>query len=85
MRKLITETEKSKIRKMNSIEEGWFSDAVDAIKKTDTFKTLKDKFKELTGIGSDDEKSEKKDNKDKVTKDYEKYKIEDPSDEDEKF
>lgn len=85
MKKLISESEKSKIRKMNSIEEGWFSDAVDAIKKTDTFKTIKDKFKELTGIGSDDEKSEKKDSKDKVTKDYEKYKIEDPSDEDGKF
>ena len=32
MKKLISESEKSKIRKMNSIEEGWFSDAVDAIK-----------------------------------------------------
>lgn len=88
MKKLISESEKIKIRKMNSIEEGWFTDAIDAVKKSDTFKTLKNKFKELTGIGDeeDEEKeSEKKDKSDETTKDYEKYNIEKPSDEDEKF
>jgi hypothetical protein len=85
MKKLISESEKNKIRKMNSIEEGWFTDAIDAIKNSDTFKSLKDKFKEITGIGSDDEETDKKESGEKVTKDYGKYKIEKPSDDDEKF
>lgn len=88
MKNLISESEKNKIRKMNSIEEGWFTNAIDAVKKSETFKTLKNKFQELTGIEFDDEDDfevKKGDKSDEVTKDYEKYKIEKPSDDDEKF
>ena len=54
MKKLLSESEKNKIRKMNSIEEGWFSDVLDSIKKSETFKDIKNKFKELTGVDFDE-------------------------------
>jgi hypothetical protein len=80
MKKLISESEKTRIRKMNSIEEGWFSDVLDTIKKSDTIKDIKKKFKELTGVDF-----EEKEKTGEVTKEYKSYKIEDPSDEDIKF
>ena len=70
MRQLISESEKTRIRKMNSIEEGWFSDVLDTIKKSDTIKDIKKKFKELTGVDFD-----KKEESGEVTNEYKSYKI----------
>ena len=80
MKQLISESEKTRIRKMNSIEEGWFSDVLDTIKKSDTIKDIKKKFKELTGVDFD-----KKEESGEVTNDYKSYKIIEPSDQDIKF
>ena len=65
---------------MNSIEEGWFSDVLDTIKKSDTIKDIKKKFKELTGVDFD-----KKEESGEVTNEYKSYKIIEPSDQDIKF
>ena len=73
MRQLISESEKTRIRKMNSIEEGWFSDVLDTIKKSDTIKDIKKKFKELTGVDFD-----KKEESGEVTNEYKSYKIIEP-------
>jgi hypothetical protein len=101
MKKLISESEISKIKKMNSIEEGWFSDIIDTIKNSDAIKSITKKFKELTGVDVDkkDESGEiekkfkeltgvdfdEKEESGEVTKDYKSYKIGEPSNEDIKF
>ena len=80
MKKLITENEKNRIRKMNSIDESLFSDVLASIQKTETFQDLKKKFKELTGV--DFEEKEKAGD---VSKDFKNYKITEPSNDDIKF
>jgi len=101
MKKLISESEINKIKKMNSIEEGWFSDIIDTIKNSDAIKAITKKFKELTGVDVDKKEEsgeiekkfkeltgvdfDEKEESGEVTKDYKSYKIEDPSDEDIEF
>ena len=80
MKKLITENEKNRIRKMNSIDESLFSDVLASIQKSETFQDLKKKFKELTGV--DFEEKEKSGD---VSKDFKNYKITEPNDDDIKF
>jgi hypothetical protein len=80
MKKLITETEKNKIKKMNNINENWFEDVMKQFKATDAFDAIKKKFKEITGVDYSE-----KETSGKVTKDYQKYKIEEPEDRDIKF
>jgi hypothetical protein len=80
MKKLITETERNQIIKMNSLNENWFSDILDTVKKSDTFQDMKKKFEELTGVDFDE-----KEESGEVTQEYKNYKITEPSYEDKKM
>ncbi len=80
MKKLITETEKNKIKKMNNINENWFEDVMKQFKATDAFETIKKKFKEITGVDYSE-----KETSGKLSKEYKKYKIEEPDDKDIRF
>lgn len=50
MKKLVSESEKERIKKLHSLNESLLSDVVDKIKDLPDFDTIKKKFKEITGI-----------------------------------
>lgn len=73
MKKLITEDEKKKIKKMHSIDESIFSDIVDKIKSSDTVKAISSKFDDLLGTnltGSKKSSDKKKDDSKYDGKEY---------------
>jgi hypothetical protein len=80
MKKLITETEKNDIRKMQDLNESWFSDIINKIMKGGITKDLSKAFEDLTGVDFS-----KKESSGEVSSDYKEFKITEPSSSDKKF
>ena len=80
MKRLITEEEEFKIKKMHDIDESWFSDIVDKIKGSDITKDISKAFEKLTGV-----KFSEKEKSGEVSMNFKDFKITEPSSSDKKF